>query len=150
MKQTALLVAALILSASCTAEAPGQTPDVESQSAVITQNNGPKHLGANGVASHMDTYKNAVILDVRTPKEYNAGHIDGAINVDFKAADFKEQLTALDRNTPYLVHCRSGRRSTLALPILAELGFTDIAHLDGGIKGWQEAGFQLTEPCSTC
>jgi rhodanese-related sulfurtransferase len=81
-----------------------------------------------------------VVLDVRTPGEYSAGHITGATNIDFLAGDFSERLAKLDREKSYLVHCASGGRSTRALPQLSKLGFKHVVHLDGGFKAWQAAG----------
>ena len=81
-----------------------------------------------------------VVLDVRTPGEFAAGHIAGAINIDFQNGDFSERLGKLDRDKSYLVHCAVGGRSTKALPQLSKLGFKHVVHLDGGFKAWQAAG----------
>lgn len=89
--------------------------------------------------------KDVRVLDVRTPAEYAQGHIAGAVNVDFKAADFADQLAKLDKNTSYIVHCRSGRRSSNSLPILKEQGFTTVYHLNKGFNAWKDAGM-LTAP----
>ena len=84
-----------------------------------------------------------VILDIRTPKEYAEGHIDGATLIDFYRDDFAEQIAALDRDDPYVLYCRSGNRSQQARSLMAELGFTDVADVDGGIVGWQAAGLPV-------
>ena len=89
--------------------------------------------------------ENVRVLDVRTPAEYAEGHIAGAINVDFKAADFADQVTKLDKNTAYILHCRSGRRSSSSLPILKDNGFGTIYHLNKGFNAWKEADM-LTAP----
>jgi phage shock protein E len=70
------------------------------------------------------------VIDVRTPTEFAAGHVSGALSIDVEAADFRERLAGLDRDTPYLLYCRSGRRSAIAAEILAEEGFTDV--IDAG------------------
>ena len=80
------------------------------------------------------------VLDIRTPAEFAAGHIQGAKLVDFNASDFKAKLGELDRNQPYLLHCASGRRSTKALETFKALGFQEIIHLDGGFNAWKAAG----------
>lgn len=80
-----------------------------------------------------------VVLDVRTPAEYAAGHLQAAVNIDFRADDFATKLGELDRDKKYLVHCRSGGRSTSALATFEKLGFQHIWHLDGGMLGWEEA-----------
>ncbi|MEA1883704.1 MAG: rhodanese-like domain-containing protein [Thermotogota bacterium] len=78
-----------------------------------------------------------IILDVRTPSEYNAGHIDGATNVNYNASDFVEQLNKLDKTDVYLLYCASGGRSSRALKKMKELGFTKIYHLKKGYNGWK-------------
>ena len=84
-----------------------------------------------------------VILDVRTADEFNAGHIPGAVNVDYYAADFRQQLDALDKDAPYAMYCRSGNRSGDTLGIMEDLGFTDVSELDRGIVSWAEAGYSI-------
>ena len=81
-----------------------------------------------------------MVIDVRTPEEYAGGHIEGAVNVDFNAPNFKEELAKLDRDQTYLMHCRSGGRSGQAKPTFEELGFKAIYHLDGGMIAWEEEG----------
>lgn len=80
------------------------------------------------------------ILDIRTPEEYAEGHLRGATNINFSAPDFRQKLASLDRKQPYLLHCRSGNRSTKSLPVFEELGFRSVTHLDGGILAWTKAG----------
>ena len=87
-----------------------------------------------------------VVLDVRTPAEFAAGHLVGAINVDFKSPDFQAQVAKLDRGKTYLVYCRTGHRSGLALPILQRLGFSHLLHLEGGISAWQRDGLPVERP----
>lgn len=84
-----------------------------------------------------------VVLDVRTPQEFAAGHLAGAVNVDLESGTFEADLAALDQATPYAVYCRSGNRSGQALGIMQGAGFTDLAHLDGGIVAWEQAGGQV-------
>ena len=91
-------------------------------------------------AAKLVAKKEVVVLDVRTPGEFSAGHIGGATNIDFQSGDFSERLAKLDREKTYLVHCASGGRSTRALPQFSKLGFKRVVHLDGGFKAWQAAG----------
>jgi rhodanese-related sulfurtransferase len=98
-----------------------------------------KHVGA-AQAEKVIKEENLVIVDIRTPAEFKAGHLPGARNIDFKAADFKEKVSRLDRERTYLVHCQSGRRSTNALETFKALGFKSIIHLDGGFASWEKSG----------
>ena len=81
---------------------------------------------------------NMTIIDIRTPQEYSSGHIDGAINIDFYATDFAQQLEKLDKVATYSIYCRSGSRSGKALDIMKNLGFTDVADLQGGYSSLLE------------
>ena len=87
-----------------------------------------------------------VILDVRTKEEFDTGHLEGAAMIDFYSHDFADQLAELDRDVPYLIYCRSGNRSGQATSLMQELGFTDVADVDGGITAWAEAGLPVTGP----
>jgi phage shock protein E len=91
-------------------------------------------------AAKLVAEKKVTVLDIRTAKEYAAGHIAGATQVDYYAADFKERLSRLDKSKTWLVHCAAGGRSTMALKSLKKLGFQSIVHLDGGFNAWKKAG----------
>jgi rhodanese-related sulfurtransferase len=78
-----------------------------------------------------------IILDVRTLAEVNAGAIEGAIHLDFYQSDFQDKLSTLDKNSTYLVYCRSGNRSSQASALMTErLGFKDVKNLLGGYQAW--------------
>lgn len=81
-----------------------------------------------------------VLLDVRTPGEFADGYIQGAINMDINAPDFADRLGKLDRNAEYLLYCRSGNRSGVALGMMRDLGFSSVSHLEGGIGAWMRNG----------
>ena len=81
-----------------------------------------------------------VVLDVRTPEEFAVGHIAGAKNIDFKAADFAEKVAALDKGKTYLVHCASGGRSRKTLDLMKGENFALIYQLSEGFKAWEKAG----------
>lgn len=84
--------------------------------------------------------KTNVILDVRTPKEYSAGHIAGAKNLDFNSPEFEQALGGLDKTKVYLVHCASGRRSALACEKMKAAGFQNVVEMPDGFRGWEKAG----------
>jgi phage shock protein E len=88
----------------------------------------------------MATDKQNVVLDVRTDKEFQAGHIAGALNLDVTAADFEQKAAALDKNKTYLVHCASGIRSERACKKMTQLDFPRLYNLPGGFKAWVAAG----------
>ena len=104
------------------------------------------HVDAKGAQALLTAKPEAIVLDVRTPKELESGFIEGAVFANFYDEDFAEQLTKFDRDTPYIVHCKGGGRSTKALSTLEELGFTNVTHMDGGLDGWKREKLPLTKP----
>jgi len=86
---------------------------------------------------------NFVILDVRTAEEFESGHIEGAINIDYYHPGFRVELGKLDKTKAYLVYCRTSNRSQSTLVIMEELQFKEVYELDGGILTWRAAGFPL-------
>ena len=84
-----------------------------------------------------------LLLDVRTPDEFNEGHIMEAVNMDFYDKDFAQQVEKLDKMKPVYVYCRSGGRSGKTKDLLHEKGFTEIYNLKGGILSWEKAGYKI-------
>jgi len=72
-----------------------------------------------------------IILDVRTPEEYNTNHFPNSLNLDFHSPTFSEQLAKLDKTKTYLVHCRSGGRSTKSIEIMLQLHFRYLYNVQG-------------------
>ena len=81
-----------------------------------------------------------IILDVRTPEEFFAGHIANAININVADGSFAAQVSKLDKNATVAVYCRSANRSAVATDEMAELGFVDMYDMQGGILDWEAAG----------
>jgi phage shock protein E len=79
------------------------------------------------------------VIDVRTPAEYAAGHVEGSENIDLSSATFEQQLDGLDKDEEYVVYCQSGNRSATAADKMADLGFTKVVDA-GGIVSLQAAG----------
>lgn len=97
-----------------------------------------------GAQIRADPPDGLIVLDVRTPDEFDEGHLEGATMIDFYAPDFADQLADLDPDRPYLLYCRSGNRSGQTTVIMEQLGFTDVADIDGGIVAWGEAGLPMS------
>ena len=87
-----------------------------------------------------------VILDVRTPAEYQSGAIAGAVNIDIYSADFKSRLNQLNKNKKYLVYCHTGNRSAQAAAIMKDLKFKEVYDLSGGVVRWSQEGHPLVKP----
>lgn len=85
------------------------------------------------------------LVDVRTPEEYNSGHIAGAVNIDVNSPDFMSEATLkLKKDRPVYVYCRSGKRSKKAGNQLAGEGY-EVVDLDGGITDWKNSGLPVTD-----
>lgn len=82
-----------------------------------------------GVGAPIDLHPDAVIIDVRTPAEQAAGHLDGALLLDVTGGELAAALPELDRDAEYLVYCRSGSRAAAAIDMMTEAGFTDLTNL---------------------
>jgi len=83
------------------------------------------------------------LIDVRTPEEYESGHLTNSENLNFFDETFEKELDKLDKDVPVCVYCKSGGRSTKAAEILKKKGFKDIYNLDGGIMGWKKEGLPV-------
>nr|WP_299338953.1 rhodanese-like domain-containing protein [Allomuricauda sp.] len=81
--------------------------------------------------------KDVQLVDVRTTKEYELGHIEDAINFDVKdSLAFLKQISTLDKEEPVYLYCKKGGRSNRAVQILKEKGFHTIFDYSGGYDDW--------------
>lgn len=85
-----------------------------------------------------------VILDVRTPREYEMGRIEGSVNLDYHSPKFEADLEKLDRKKTYLVYCLVGIRSRNAAKFMERLGFEKVYNMIGGIRQWHREGFAIS------
>ena len=90
--------------------------------------------------SKMDSVQ---LVDIRTPKEFKSGYIDGFQNIDYFSKTFDQDLQMLDKSKPVIVVCRSGRRSAKCSKKMVKAGFVKIYDLDGGLTKWKHEGFEL-------
>ncbi len=134
---------AVVLAAGCgsSPEPATEAADPIETEAAADATSGVRLLTAQeGAAVQSNPPTDLVILDVRTPEEFAEGHLEGAVMIDFYRNDFAEQLADLDPDVPYLLYCRSGNRSGQTTAMMEQLGFSDVADIDGGILSWTEAG----------
>ena len=154
IKLTTIAVILALLAAACggtTTQADTQAASndvaVAQQATDTEQAPGIRLVSAlDGADIQNNPPEDLVILDVRTPEEFAAGHVDGAIMIDFYAADFEDRVAELDPDVPYLLYCNSGNRSGQTVPLLHELGFNDVADVDGGIQAWMANGLPTVTP----
>lgn len=88
-------------------------------------------------AKSMIAKERVSIVDVRTPAEVSQGKIKDAIAINVASPTFMNQLSKLDRAAPYIVYCRSGRRSVNACNRMSKEGFTNLYNLKGGFNAWK-------------
>ena len=109
-------------------------------------NTGEKNRYQNvGVKEAFDLIQNnaTLILDVRTPGEYTAGHIKNSVLIPVQILKNDIEKIIAYKNSPVLVYCRSGNRSVTASNILNQNGFKEIYNLKGGIKDWVRKGYSI-------
>lgn len=80
--------------------------------------------------------KSVMLVDVRTPEEFEAGHIEGAINMNWFNTDFIKQFESVDKEQSIYVYCKKGGRSAKAQQKLVSLGYIDIVNLEGGYDAY--------------
>lgn len=98
------------------------------------------NFSAEQFASAVRTMEDAVVVDVRTEKEYQFGHIPNSINMNYLAEDFLEKIEKLEKGKSYFIYCRSGRRSIRVCTWMKNGGFENhkIFNLDKGFGDWLE------------
>ncbi|WP_286264486.1 rhodanese-like domain-containing protein [Thalassotalea atypica] len=83
------------------------------------------------------------LLDVRSAKEYQAGHIKGALNISHSTLGEQLNLMPQDKDQMVIVYCRSGRRAGIAEQLLKAKGYTQVKHLSGDMNGWLESNLPV-------
>ena len=83
------------------------------------------------------------LIDVRTPGEYQKGHVSIAKNIDFLDVDFEQNIQHLDPNRPIIVYCQRGSRSAKCASKLIAKGFVKVYDLKGGFVQWKNSGLKV-------
>jgi rhodanese-related sulfurtransferase len=94
-------------------------------------------------ATHLINREDALVVDVRDPGEFGAGHILGARNVPLARLTAGEVDFPKHKDKPVIVCCDAGNRSTQAAAALRKLGFSNVVSLSGGIGAWRQAGLPV-------
>lgn len=109
--------------------------------AVQAQHTAPKNIvKADDQALAKIKAGKAYLVDVRTPEEFDGGHLQYAKNINFNGPDFKAQIARLDKHKPVYLYCRSGNRSGKAADTLQTLGFHSYYNI-GGFEQLKAEGF---------
>lgn len=99
--------------------------------------NAVKQINAREFEDIRKSNSNAVVLDVRTDREFQQHNIPGALHINLQSRSFSDKIDELDKSKTYLVYCRSGRRSAMACKLMQNKGFQDCQNLSGGIMSWE-------------
>jgi thioredoxin 1 len=97
----------------------------------------PTRLSAAAVADQLKKDPSVQLLDVRTPGEFNNGHIPNAMNANINDKHFEDKVSALDKTKPVYVYCLSGGRSNTAAKQLRAAGFNNVIEMPGGMMEWR-------------
>ena len=81
--------------------------------------------------------KSIVLIDVRTDGEFRMGHIPDSLHFDMFSPDLSQKIQSLDKDVNYFVYCRSGARSANVCSMMANMGFTKLTNLFGGLFDWK-------------
>jgi rhodanese-related sulfurtransferase len=116
--------------------------------AFVACSSGPEEEDGYKLTTY-DVYAEAVdgedvqLIDVRTAEEFQAGHINGALNYDYLSGEVDLLISELDKSKPVYVYCRSGKRSASSAEILIDAGFKKVIDLKGGFMSWTQAGMPV-------
>ena len=132
LKLTAILLFSVVVT-GCNAQEKSKVNEKEQVINVISPND----------FSKMAT--NQLVVDVRTPKEYQEGHIENAKNINFYDDNFLGQFSGFNKEASVFIYCKSGGRSGKAAKKLAEYGFKKVYDLQGGYLNWTKEMSNITE-----
>jgi len=104
-----------------------------------------KDVSNEEFAALIASKEGALLLDVRTPEEWNEGHLKGAAHADYwgDEAAFEAAMNAIPHDRPVLVYCAGGGRSGLTAKELIEAGHQEVYNLEDGISGWEGQGLPV-------
>jgi phage shock protein E len=102
-----------------------------------------EHVGVEEVHGALESGENVTIVDVREPYEWEAGHIPGARLIPRGTLKDLSAEELPDRGRRIVVHCNAGGRGALAAKSLMEMGYTNVANLEGGLNAWRERGYEV-------
>ena len=135
------LAAAAVSVSSCSTSTAGSEPVVAAGQGSVASAPAVTVISelVNGQRGKDLVEQGAIVIDVRTPAEFAAGHVPDALLMDVSASTFASQISQLDPNQAYVVYCRSGNRSAAAISQMLAAGFTELYDM-GPLTAWAQAG----------
>ncbi|OJJ19547.1 rhodanese [marine bacterium AO1-C] len=95
-----------------------------------------KNITVTEFKNKIENEADAVILDVRSEAELEEGSIPNHVMIDFMQPEFANKVAELAKDKTYLIYCRSGNRSGKTCAMMAQMGFSKLYNLEGGIMAW--------------
>lgn len=102
-----------------------------------------KELTVQKAKQMLGTPTPPVLLDIREPEEYEAGHVPSALFIPRGFLELRVEDAVPKKDTPVLVQCAGGIRSALAARVLQDMGYSNVYNLAGGFSAWKQAGFEV-------
>ncbi|MFY9531413.1 MAG: rhodanese-like domain-containing protein [Candidatus Acidiferrales bacterium] len=104
-----------------------------------------KEADFRDVKKRLDAREKMILVDTREDSEWVRGHIPGAIHLSKGIIERDIEKTVPDHNAPIVLYCGGGFRSALAADNLQKMGYTNVISMDGGWRGWTEAGLPVAK-----
>ena len=104
-----------------------------------------KEADFRDVKKRLDAGEKMIIVDTREDNEWARGHVPGAIHLGKGVIERDIEQTIPDKNAPLVLYCGGGFRSALAADNLQKMGYKNVISMDGGWRGWTEAGFPVAK-----
>lgn len=104
-----------------------------------------KEADFRDIKKRLEAGEKMILVDTREDSEWVRGHIPGAIHLSKGIIERDIEKTVPDRNAPLVLYCGGGFRSALAGDNLQKMGYTNVVSMDGGWRGWTEAGFPVAK-----
>ncbi|MFQ5430715.1 MAG: rhodanese-like domain-containing protein [Phycisphaerae bacterium] len=95
------------------------------------------------VKPRLDAGEDFFLVDVREDREYEAGHLPGALHIGKGVIERDIERLIPDLDAQIILYCGGGFRSALAADSLQKMGYTNVFSMDGGVRGWREAGHPI-------
>jgi len=102
-----------------------------------------KETNVEKVMNRLDKKEQFFLVDVREESEWNSGHLPGAIHLGKGVIERDIEATIPDPSADIVLYCGGGFRSAIAADNLQKMGYRNVASMDGGFRGWTEAGFPV-------
>ena len=139
-----ILIAAVMISISCKSDASKtEVQGATAENLETPSQNGVKNISAAEAKALMQEHPEIEILDVRTPAEFEAGHLKKSENVDFLGPDFSKTIKTLDPEKTYLVYCAVGGRSNQAAQLMQQQGFNNVYNSKEGFTALKKVGVEV-------